>query len=142
MENRFRLNMHIEDRVQINGVWYIREDAINDSLDHLEDEEMDLAFSEEYHLETDKYCFTASRLRKGDSDEFYQDISITFTDKRSGDKDTWKEEYWDNNNWFKGIIEGNPESVESLNEETELCSQGKRQFKAFLYRLVEEGWLV
>lgn len=142
MENRFRLNMHIEDRVQINGVWYIREDAINDSLDHLEDEEMDLAFSEECHLETDKYCFTASRLRKGDSDEFYQDISITFTDKRSGDKDTWKEEYWDNNNWFKGILEGNPESVESLNKETELCSQGKRQFKAFLNRLVEEKWLI
>jgi hypothetical protein len=142
MENRFRLNMHIEDRIQINGVWYIREDAINDSLDHLEDEEMDLAFSEECHLETEKYCFTASRLRKGNSDEFYPDIDIEFTDKRSGDSDTWKKEYWDNNNWFKGILEGNPESVESLNKETDLCSQGKRQFKAFLNRLIEEGWLI
>jgi len=46
MENRFRINMHIEDRVEINGVWYVREDAINDSLDHLEDEEIDLTFSE------------------------------------------------------------------------------------------------
>ena len=132
----------IKDRIQINGVWYVREDAINDSLDHLEDEEMDLTFSEECACETDKYCFVASRIRRDDSSEFYPDIAIEFTDKRSGNRDTWKEEYWDNNNWFKGIFEGNPKSIASLDEETELCPQGKRQFKGFLNRLVEEGWLV
>jgi hypothetical protein len=132
----------MKNRIEINGVWYVREDAIIDPLDHLEDEELDLTFSEECVYETDKYCFVASRIRQEDSDEFYPDITITFTDKRSGDRDTWKEEFWDNNNWFKGIIEENSESIKSLNNETELCSQGKRQFKAFLDRLVEEGWLV
>jgi len=131
----------MNNRIEINGVWYVREDAINDSLDHLESEEMYLTFSEECCYETDKYCFVASRVRK-DEDEFYPDISITFTDKRSGDRDTWKEEHWDNNNWFKGILEGNPESIKSLNDETELCREGKRQFKGFLNRLVEEGWII
>ena len=131
----------MNDRIEINGVWYVREDAITDSLDRLESEEMYLTFSEECCYETSKYCFVASRIRK-DEDEFYPDISITFTDKRSGDRNTWEEEYWDNNNWFKGILEGNPESIASLDEETYLCPQGKRQLKGFLNRLVEEGWLV
>jgi len=130
------------NRINIDGVWYIREDAINDSLYHLEDEEIDLIFSEECCYETGKYCFVASRIRKDESGEFYPDISIKFTDKRRKDRDTWKEEYWDNNNWFKGILEGNPESVESLDKETELCKEGKRQFKGFLNRLVEEGWII
>ena len=131
----------MENRIKINGVWYVREDAITDPLDYLEAEEMELTFSEECCYETDKYCFVASRMRKDGGDEFYPDISITFTDKRD-DRDKWKEEYWDNNNWFKGILEGNPESIASLDEETYLCPKGKRQFKGFLNRLVEEGWLV
>ena len=132
----------MENRIEINGVWYVREDAITDSLDHLEAEEMDLTFSEECSYETDKYCFVASRIRKDDSSEFYPDITIEFTDKRSGNRDTWKEEHWDNNNWFRGILYGNSDSIESLDEETNLCPQGKRQLKGFLNRLVEEGWLV
>jgi len=136
----------MNDRIEINGVWYVREDTINNPSDSLvlAEEEMNLTFSEECCYETDKYCFVASRIRKDtfrENDEFYPDISITFTDKRIGDRDTWKEEYWDNNNWFKGILEGNPESVKSLDEETELCKEGKRQFKGFLNRLVEEGWI-
>ena len=132
----------MENRIEINGVWYIREDAINDSLDHLEDEELDLSFSEECCYETDKYCFVAQRVKINGGDEFYSDINIEFTDKRSGNIDTWKKEYWDNNNWFKGIRKGNPESIESLNEETNLCPRGIKQFKRFLDQLVIEGWLV
>lgn len=132
----------MENRIEINGVWYVREDTITDPLDHLEAEVIDLTFSEECCYETDKYCFVASRLRIDGVDELYLDVSIKFTDKRSGDRDTWKEEYWDNNNWFKGIVEGNPESVKSLNEEMDICSQGKKQLKGFLNRLVEEGWLI
>ena len=132
----------MENRIEINGVWYVREDAITDPLDHLEAEEMDLTFSEECCFESNKYCFVASRIKKYESEEFYQDIYIEFTDKRSGNKDTWKEDYWDNNLWFRGILENNPESINSFNEDTDLCEQGKKQFKAFLYRLKEEGWLV
>lgn len=130
----------MENRIEINGVWYVREDAITDPLDHLE--EIDLIFSEECCYETDKYCFVASRIRRDGGDKFYPGINITFTDKRSGNRDTWKEEYWDNLSWFKGILEGNPESIAFLDEENGLCPQGKRQLKGFLNRLVEEGWLI
>ena len=132
----------MENRIEINGVWYVREDAITDPLDHLEAEEMDLTFSEECCFESNKYCFVASRIKKYESEEFYQDIYIEFTDKRSGNKDTWKEDYWDNNLWFRGILENNPELINSFNEDTDLCEQGKKQFKAFLFILKEEGWLV
>lgn len=84
----------------------------------------------------------ASRIRKNESDKYYPDISIEFVDKRSGNVDTWIKEYWDNNNWFKGILQGDPESMESLNGETPLCKKGKRQFKQFLKRLVEEEWII
>jgi len=131
----------MENRIEINGVCYVREDAITDSLDHLEAEEMNLTFSEECCYETNKYCFVASRIRKDEGDGFYPSIDITFTDKRSGDRDTWKEEYWDNTIWLMEILEDNPESVKLLNE-IDICSQGKKQLKGFLNRLVEEEWLV
>ena len=132
----------MENKIEINGVWYVREDIINDSLDHLEMEEIDLTFSEECCFESREYCFVASRTKKDNCEEFYEDIDVKFTDKRSGDRDTWKEEYWDNNNWLKGILEGKAESIVSLDEETDICPQGKRQLKGFLNKLVEEGWLV
>lgn len=53
----------MENRIQINGIWYVREDAINDSLDYLE-EEVELIFSEECCFESNKYCFVASRKKK------------------------------------------------------------------------------
>ncbi len=127
----------MENRIEINGVWYVREDA---NIDHIEPEEMDLTFSEECCYEDNKYCFVASRIRKNE-DEFYPDISITFTDKRSGNRDTWKEEHWDNNKWFIGILENDPLTIASLKEENDICAQGKKQLKSFLKRLVEEEWL-
>ena len=90
----------MENKIEINDVWYVREDIINDSLTHLEKEEVDVTFTEKCCYETDKYSFVASRIRRGGSSsgEFYPDITIKFTDKRSANIDTWKEEFWDNNN--------------------------------------------
>ena len=129
----------MENRIEINGVWYVREDAINDSLDILDEEEMDLTFSEECVYENDDYCFIASRIKKDDSEEFYDTIDIKFTDKRYHGKTEFVEEYWDNNSWFRGILENNPESLEHLREA--LCDKGVKQFKMFLRKLVEVKWL-
>tara|TARA_Y100000389_G_C17231470_1_gene398375 strand:+ start:69 stop:260 length:192 start_codon:yes stop_codon:yes gene_type:complete len=49
------------------------------------------------------------------------------------------EDYWDNNNWLKGILENNLESLEYLREL--LCNKGIKQFKMFLRKLVEVKWL-
>lgn len=131
----------MEDRIEVNGVWYVREENINDKLDYLEDEELELTWSEHCIMETDKYCFNASRMRKSEEGEFYDDILISFTDKRVGNRSEWEEDYWDNNNWFRGIIKGTTESMKSLKDETNMCEEGRRQFIALLSHLVESGWL-
>ena len=129
----------MEKRIEINGVWYVREDAINDSLDILDEEEMDLTWTEECIYENDDYCFVASRIRRDEGEEFYPDIDIKFTDKRYHGKTEFVEEYWDNNSWFRGTLENNPESLEHLREA--LCDKGVKQFKMFLRKLVEVKWL-
>lgn len=130
----------METRIEINGVWYVREDTINDSLDILDEEEMDLTWTEECIYEIDDYCFVASRIKKdGDENEFYTDIDIKFTDKRYHGRTEFIEEYWDNNSWFRGILENNPESLRDLREV--LCDNGVKQFKMFLRKLVEVKWL-
>ena len=129
----------MENRIEINGVWYIREDAINDSLDILYEEEMDLTWTEECIYENNDYCFVASRIKKDDSEEFYDTIDIKFTDKRYHGKTEFVDDHWDNISWFRGILENNPESLEHLREA--LCDKGVKQFKMFLRKLVEVKWL-
>jgi len=129
----------MENRIEINGVWYIREDAINDSLDILDEEEMDLTWTEECIYENNDYCFVASRIKKDDSEEFYDTIDIKFTDKRYHGKTEFVDDHWDNISWFRGILENNPESLEHLREA--LCDKGVKQFKMFLRKLVEVKWL-
>jgi hypothetical protein len=129
----------MEKRIEINGVWYVREDAINDSLDILDEEEMDLTWTEECIYENDDYCFVASRIRRGEGEEFYPYIDIKFTDKRHSDRTEWTTEHWDNISWFRGVLENNPESLEHLREA--LCDKGVKQFKMFLRKLVEVKWL-
>lgn len=129
----------MENRIEINGVWYVREDTINDSLDILDEEEMDFTWTEECIYENDNYCFVASRIKKDDSEEFYDTIDIKYTDKRLSDRTEWTTEHWDNVSWFRGILENNPESLEYLREV--LCDKDVKQFKMFLRKLLEVKWL-
>ena len=123
----------METRIEINGVWYIREDAINDSLDILDEEEMDLTWTEECIYENDDYCFVASRIKKDDSEEFYPDIDIKFTDKRYHGKTEFVEEYWDNNSSPGFSIL----TVQVLPEHC-LCSQGRKQNKVRDHFLLDD----
>ena len=40
----------MENRIKICDVWYVREDAIQDPLDHLEDEEIEMAYGSTYWI--------------------------------------------------------------------------------------------
>ena len=71
------------DRIQINGVWYVRE-----TLE--EEEQVDAVFYQGCVAENDKYCFDATRLKE-DSKEF--DIKVTY---KKGSRSEWKEYLWDN----------------------------------------------
>jgi hypothetical protein len=122
----------MQDRIEINGVWYVREDLAN-----TQEEDFELSFSLHALYEDDKYCWEATRLYKdGSQTDFYEDIDIKFTDKRVK---PWKEDHWDSNQWFKEVINNDSEALEELSKD--LCSSGVKTFRLFLNKLKEEGWL-
>jgi hypothetical protein len=121
----------MQDRIEINGIWYIREDLAD------KQEEVELSFSLEAMYENDKYCWEATRLYKENSQtHFYDDIDIKFSDKR---EKPWKKEHWDNNSWMKGVMNNDPEAIICAKES--MCEDGIKTFKLFLNKLQEEGWL-
>jgi hypothetical protein len=122
----------MEDRIQINGVWYVREQEAA-----LPEVKINVTRSESRIIENDKYCFEAIRLERSEvPGTFYEDIDIKFTDKR---EKPWKEDYWDNPAWMRGVLINDPESLGHLRES--VCLQGEAEFKAFLKVLKEDGWL-
>ena len=121
----------MQDRIEINGVWYIREDLANTQ------EEVELSFSLEAMYENDNYCWQATRLYKENSQtDFYNDIDIKFTDKR---EKPWEEEHWDNNDWMLLVLKDDSDALKEA--EKSMCDEGIKTFKLFLNKLQEEGWL-
>jgi hypothetical protein len=126
----------MEDRIQINGVWYIRENQTEDyDYDYDYDIESDVIHSESYQLETDNYRWEATRLLRTDG-SFLDDFYILFTDKKVS---LHNDDIWDNIPFMKGILKNNPDSLKALKES--LNSNGIKDFKAFLKYLKEKEWL-
>ena len=121
----------MEDRILINGVWYVRE--TEPKTETKEIEVIDFIGS---ICETDDYIWKASRLYKDDGETFYEGFDIEFTDKSIK---PWKEEHWDNIYWFEGILEDNPESIKDAIRSMD--DEGIKDFKLFLNKLKDKGWL-
>ncbi len=136
----------MENRIEINGVWYVKEDAITDKLlDHLEAEEMDVTDSLVCSWECTDWAFEADVIMEDGArnlTDHYPDLSITITDKRAGikGKENWKEHSVDNPNWMKRILENNSESLSEAREFIDY--DGLKHFRRFLNHLVNKGWLV
>jgi hypothetical protein len=121
----------MQDRIEINGVWYIREDIANK-----QEEDFELSFALHALYEDDKYCWEATRLYKDNSQtSFYEDIDIKFTDKRTK---PWKEDHWDSNPWMISVMNNDPEALKDANES--MCPSGVKTFQLFLNKLKEQGW--
>jgi len=122
----------MQDRIEINGVWYIREDLSNNQK-----EDIELNFSTTATYENNEYCWEATRLCKDESQvSFYEDIYIEFTDKRTI---PWKEEFWDGNVWTISVMNNDPEALKEARES--MCDEGVKTFQLFLKKLKEKGWL-
>ena len=119
----------MENRIQINGVWYVREDIS-------EQKDIEVKYSMSCHYENDDYVWEATRLMKDDEISYYPDIDIKFTDKRNK---PWKEEYWDNNTWMVGVINDDPDAMKDARES--MCPSGVKTFQLFLNKLKENFWL-
>ena len=128
----------MEDRIQINGVWYKREEPKIETPEY-EISDVNVTKSMSYIYESTDFCFEAIRLYKSGGKAFFDSIDIEFTDKRVK---PWKVDYWDNPNWFRGILDNNPESL-NVEEETieNLGPNGLGQLQAFLGYLKDKGWL-
>jgi len=123
----------MEDRIQVNGEWYVKE-----STTKVQPIELDLTYFEGCVHETDKYCFEVTRLYKDyDKVEFYSDcIDIKFTDKRTQPRKT---DDWDNTSWLRGIYDNDRTSI---NEALEVMDMdGVTELKALVGELIERGWI-
>jgi hypothetical protein len=123
----------MEDRIQLNGEWYVREQPNPEPELDITD---NIIRFRGISYESDKYVFEATIIRKPGSEFEYYDCDIEFKDKRTR---PWTEDLWDNPTWVKGVLNDNHESLVELRKT--VCPQGEAEFKAFLKILKQEGWL-
>ncbi len=122
--------MNNMDRIQINGVWYVREDqAYQESI------QLDPT---NYHgcvVENDEFVIKATKLYDESGDRYYDALDIKFTDKRHK---PWKEETWDNNKWMNDVLNNVPTSLADI---TNIGPNGVQFIRAFLKHLKNKEWL-
>ena len=117
----------MKDRIQINGVWYVREDEteLTDNIN--------VTHVQQCTYETDEYAWEASRIYKDDLETFYSGVDVKFTDKKKNYDD-----YWDNNDYLLGVLNNDNYFINLARENMNV--EGIKDFKNFIYYLKEKGW--
>ena len=120
----------MEDRIQINGTWYVKEQP--DPV--IKERQVEVFEYKCLTYEDQRFCFTATIdiAGKGELD------SIEVVDKRSK---PWKEEMWDSKFFLSGCLARNPESLLSLRSESGFSDDDVENFIAFLKEIQKRGWL-
>ena len=118
-----------KDRIQIDGVWYVREDNIEDEPINL-----DVVETQGFLVENDNFCYAATRIGN-DKGGFYEGVDIKVTDKR---QKPCKEDHWDNNNWMRDILKHNSDSLKEL---PDLEGEDIKFLMAFLQYLKDKEWI-
>ena len=127
----------MKDRIEVNGVWYIKEDTIvQPTISQLEP-------GVKYDgmvFESDLYAFDCTRIYDEDGC-LYKDgnVSIKFTDKSVVHDIEKFQEHWDNEAWMQGVIEDDVEAIEEAMNS--LCSQGLVELKEVLTTLRADAWI-
>ena len=127
----------MSDRIQINGVWYVREDSTKPTVKL---NPKDVVYTVSCEWETENWAFKATRIaREDDITDLYPDPIIDITDKRPDEIEDWIKHDCDNPRWFLGVLNNDPESMPDADDIFD--SEGLAEFKAFLGYLIEKGWL-
>lgn len=129
----------MEDKIQINGVWYVREDSIKPTSDMENSIELPPVHTESLTYESKDYCFSVSRIYKDDDQSFYDGLDVEFTDKRSRNRSDWKTDHWDSDAWLLGVYNNEPESLKPANEM--MCEHGIKELQFIIKQLLDRGWL-
>ena len=134
----------MEDRIQVNGVWYVKETtkAVSDSIEIENIDEFDVTRSLNRIWENDDWAFEAKILLEPDGTELedtWGDCWLTITEKVGDTNDAWVEHSIDNPTWMLGVYEGDPLSMREANKM--MKPEGIRLFRGFLSLLIKNGWL-
>jgi len=100
----------MEERIEINGVWYVKETPKQETEKFEE-----LVRFEGLVYENDTCCFEVSRHYKDDCDEFYDGIYIDITIKKGG-RENWVKEYIDNDLYLLSVLNDNLEPGEEFDD--------------------------
>lgn len=122
--------MKAEDRIQINGTWYVKEEI------PAQTEPQDLLYTQQCLLELDQCMFEASRIYSDYNNEIFlkNSVDIKYTNKITKSSD-----YWDNGQWMKGLFDGDKEA---LDEVSDMLNKSEiAQLKVFIGTLIENNWL-
>ena len=127
----------MEDRIEVNGVWYIKEESdVESTISQLEPG----VRYDGFVFESNLYAFDCTRIYDEDGNLYKDgDVSIKFTDKSVVHDITEYQEHWDNINWMCGILENEAEAIEEAMES--LCSQGFAELKEVLTTLRVAAWI-
>jgi len=125
-----------KDRIQIDGVWYVKEQDTN-TVQELQPSDVTNYIGCTY--ETDDFCWEAMMIYRDDLETLYPDVSVEFTDKRDADRENWIVEYWDNPSWLRGVFHGHEESM--VDARATMDVKGINDFRTFLKYIEQRGWI-
>ena len=135
------ININMEDRIEVNGVWYIKEDVATSKFEKVTISELEPGIKYDgFVFESNLYAFDCTRIYDEDGN-LYKDgnVCIKFTDKSVDYAMKEYQEHWDNVDWMNGIIENEVEAIEEAMES--LCPQGFVELKEVLSVLRVAAWL-
>ena len=135
------ININMEDRIEVNGVWYIKEDVAASKFEKVTISELEPGIRYDgFVFESNLYAFDCTRIYDEDGN-LYKDgnVSIKFTDKSVVNAIKEYQEHWDNVDWMNGILENEVEAIEEAMES--LCPQGFVELKEVLSVLRVAAWI-
>ncbi len=116
----------MEERIEVNGVWYVKEKALQKEL-----------FISEFDgicYENDLFSIEVSRLKDTDGTPT-ENVLMEYTSKTQ----PYVKECWDNVDWMIGVYRNSPTSVKQLYP---LMNEDKiKQVQSIIGTLVEKGWI-
>ena len=131
----------MEDRIEVDGVWYIKEEVVTSKFEKLWISELEPGIKYDgFVFESNLYAFDCTRIYDEDGN-LYKDgnVCIKFTDKSVVNAIKEYQEHWDNVDWMNGIIENEVEAIEEAMES--LCPQGFVELKEVLSVLRVAAWI-
>jgi hypothetical protein len=127
----------MEDRIKINGVWYVKEATIQDSVNYFRSQEIKLQTTSFIGrvYESDLYCFEVTKILN-DNKTPLDGVNIEISNKRVK---PWKVEHIDSSKWCIEVLENDPESMEEALEM--FCEFGIEEFRSVIKDLIKEDWI-